>query len=86
MCITCDNVPHMGMIQIRNVPPELHTKLKVRAAEQGMSLSDYLLAEIEQIASLPTPDEFKERLHSLPPLKLDIAPHEIVRAMRDAAG
>jgi plasmid stability protein len=76
----------MGMIQIRNVPPELHRKLKVRAAQNGMSLSDYLLAEIEQTASLPTPEEFKERLHSLPPLELDIAPHEIIRAMRDAAG
>ena len=76
----------MGMIQIRNVPPELHRKLKVRAAEKGMSLSDYLLAEIEQVASLPTPEEFKQRLHSLPPLALDIAPHEIIRAMRDAAG
>ena len=74
------------MIQIRNVPPELHRKLKVRAAQSGMSLSDYLLAEIEQVAALPTPDEFKARLHSLPPLKLDIAPHEIIRAMRDAAG
>jgi hypothetical protein len=76
----------MTMIQIRNVPPELHRKLKIRAAESGMSLSDYLLAEIEQVASLPTPEEFKERLHSLPPLKLDIAPHEIIRSMRDASG
>ncbi len=74
------------MIQIRNVPPELHRKLKVRAAQSGMSLTDYLLAEIEQIASLPTPEEFKARLHSLPPLELDVAPHEIVRSMRDAAG
>jgi hypothetical protein len=76
----------MTMIQIRNVPPELHRKLKIRAAESGMSLSDYLLAEIEQVASLPTPEEFKERLHSLPPLRLEIAPHEIIRSMRDAAG
>jgi hypothetical protein len=86
MCDACDNVLRMGMIQIRNVPPDLHRKLKVRAAEKGMSLSDYLLTEIEEIASLPTPEEFKERLHSLPPLKLDIAPHEVIRAMRDAAG
>ena len=83
---TCDNVQRMGMIQIRNVPPELHRKLKVRAAQGGMSLTEYLLAEIEQVASLPTPEEFKERLHSMPRLKLDIAPHEIIRSMRDAAG
>lgn len=86
MSYACVNVQRMGMIQIRNVPPGLHRKLKVRAAQNGMSLTDYLLAEIEQIASLPTPEEFKERLNSLPPLELDIAPHEIIRAMRDAAG
>jgi antitoxin FitA len=35
------------MIQIRNVPDELHRTLKVRAAQAGMTLSDYLLSEIE---------------------------------------
>jgi antitoxin FitA len=74
------------MIQIRNVPDDLHRKLKARAAEHGMTLSDYLLAEIEEIAALPTPEEFKQRLRSLPPLELDQAPHEVIRAMRDAAG
>lgn len=34
------------MIQIRNVPESLHRKLKVRAAEAGMSLSDFLLADL----------------------------------------
>jgi hypothetical protein len=51
-----------------------------------MSLSDYLLAEIEELAALPTPDEFKERLRGLPPLKLDVAPHDVLREIRDAAG
>jgi hypothetical protein len=74
----------MGMIQIRNVPPELHRKLKARAAEKGMSLSDYLLAEIEEIGALPTPAEFEARLRSLPPVELDRPPHEVLREMRDA--
>src|SRR6266567_1802082 len=34
------------MIQLRNVPDALHRGLKARAAMAGMSLSDYLLAEI----------------------------------------
>jgi plasmid stability protein len=38
------------MIQIRNVPEALHRKLKSRAALAGMSLSDYLLAELRQLA------------------------------------
>jgi len=40
------------MIQIRNVPDELHRKLKARAALAGQSLSDYLLAEIRRSADL----------------------------------
>ena len=87
MSYTCVNVLNMSkMIQIRNVPDDLHRTLKIRAAEAGMTLSDYLLAEIEDVAAMPTPEEFKERLHTMPRLKLDIAPHEIIRSMRDAAG
>ena len=35
------------MVQIRNVPDALHRKLKVRAADAGQTLSDYLLAELD---------------------------------------
>ena len=42
------------MIQIRNVPDALHRRLKARAAEAGMSLSDYLLAELRRSAERPT--------------------------------
>src|SRR5437762_2528893 len=38
------------MIQIRNVPGDLHRRLKARAALAGMSLSDYLLHEIRRAA------------------------------------
>lgn len=42
------------MIQIRNVPPDLHERLKQRAASKGMNLSDYLKGELDRIASIPT--------------------------------
>ena len=45
------------MIQIRNVPEALHRKLKARAAEAGMSLSDYLLREMRKTAERPTMEE-----------------------------
>ena len=72
------------MIQIRNVPDHLHRKLKARAADQGLSLSDYLLAEIEQLGARPTPEEIKERLRRLPPLKLSEPPSVTIRRIRDA--
>lgn len=74
------------MIQIRNVPDGLHRTLKARAAEQGMSLSDYLLAEVEVLGTRPSPDEIKERLRRLPAVKLSEDPSITLRRMRDAQG
>lgn len=52
------------MIQLRNVPDALHRSLKARAALAGMSLSDYLLSEIKEIAERPTLAELRNRLHT----------------------
>jgi antitoxin FitA len=84
MVRTSLNVIVMGvMIQIRNVPDTLHRQLKARAALAGMSLSDYLLAEIRHVAERPTTEELRARLHSDPPTTLSISPAEAVRAERD---
>jgi plasmid stability protein len=40
-------------IQIRNVPDDVHRTLRSRAASAGMSLSDYLLADITRLAERP---------------------------------
>jgi plasmid stability protein len=72
------------MIQIRNVPDTLHRKLKSRAALAGMSLSDYLLAEIRSIAERPTLEEMRARLQQLPSVELPFSPTEAVRAERDS--
>lgn len=85
MCIACDTLTDMSkMIQIRNVPDDLHRKLKVRAAKAGMTLSDYLLSEIEQVAEKPTLQELMERLAQREPVKVDEPPDVTIRRMRDA--
>jgi plasmid stability protein len=71
------------MIQIRNVPDEVHRKLKARAARQGTTLSDMLKREAELLASLPTDEEMRERLLSRPRVKLKTSPARLIRAMRD---
>lgn len=71
-----------AMIQIRNVPDALHRRLKARAALAGMSLSDYLLSEIRQLAERPTLDELRARLASRSAPALSVAPAEAVRAER----
>lgn len=72
------------MIQIRNVPDDLHRKLKARAASVGMSLSDYLLAEARRAVEIPTPAEIYARIAALPPVELPETAAEAVRAERDA--
>lgn len=73
------------MIQIRNVPEDLHRELKSRAALAGMSLSDYLLGEIRQSAERPTIDELRARLRSRAETSPSLPPAEAVRAERDRA-
>lgn len=49
------NVVHMSkMIQIRNVPDEVHRTLKIRAAAEGLSLSDYIKRDLEDLAKQAT--------------------------------
>ena len=71
------------MIQLRNVPERLHRKLKARAALAGMSLSDYLLAEIRASAERPTREELLERLEQRSHVTLSPPPVEVIRAERN---
>lgn len=72
------------MIQIRNVPDDLHRILKVRAAHHGMSLSDYLLSEIELVAEKPTLDELLERLEKRKSVTVDESSAEVIRRHRNS--
>ena len=72
------------MIQLRNVPDVLHRTLKARAAMAGLSLSDYLLAEIRHVAERPTLDELRERLHRRERVTSPLSAARAVRAEREA--
>ncbi len=71
------------MIQIRNVPDDLHKTLKARAALEGLSLSDYLLNELERSTERPTLREIKERLRQRTPVRPSLSPADAVRAERE---
>jgi hypothetical protein len=66
-----------------NVPDALHRRLKSRAALASMSLSDYLLNEIREVAERPTLDELRARLERRSSATLPVEPAEAVRAERD---
>jgi plasmid stability protein len=71
------------MIQIRNVPDTLHRRLKSRAALAGMSLSDYLLSKIREIAERPTLEDLRARLGRRSRVVHSISPVDAVRTERD---
>ena len=73
------------MVQIRNVPDALHRKLKVRAADAGQTLSDYLLAELERVGARPTRDEMLSRLHSRRRVTLKTPASTVIREERESA-
>jgi len=72
------------MIQLRNVPDDLHRTLKARAAMAGMSLSDYLLSEIKEVAERPTLAEMRERLHQRKSVSLQLDTARMIREEREA--
>jgi plasmid stability protein len=70
------------MIQIRNVPDEVHKALKIRAAKEGMSLSDFLRREVTRVAGTLSVREAIERARSRGPVELDEDPVVTIRKLR----
>ncbi|MDE3113894.1 MAG: hypothetical protein KGK34_13210 [Chloroflexota bacterium] len=71
------------LVQVRDVPEVVHRTLKARAAQSGVSLSEYLRVELTRLASLPTPDEVRARLDRLPRRpEPRVSPEEIIRQHR----
>jgi plasmid stability protein len=71
------------MIQIRNVPDELHRRIKARAALAGMSMSQYILRELERSLERPTRAELLERIAELPAVEAEPAPATLMREDRE---
>jgi plasmid stability protein len=68
MLPTCEHVHNMKMIQVRNVPDELHRSLKERAAREGTTMSDLILAQLRRLATKPSPEEILERVQQRTPI------------------
>jgi len=74
----------MKLLQIRNVPDDVHRTLKSRAALAGMSLSEYALAELKRSAERPTREEILARIAARPPARPRRSAAAAVRTERDA--
>jgi antitoxin FitA len=51
----------MPSIQVKDVPDDVHTTLRRRAASAGQSLQEYLLGQLVEDARTPTLDELLDR-------------------------
>ena len=71
------------MIQIRHVPAKVHQRLKARAALAGVSLSNYVLAELRRSLEKPTRRELMTRLAAHQPVAFDVPLADVIRELRD---
>lgn len=69
------------MIQIRNVPEDMHAELKARAAREGMSLSDFLKRELRRILERKS---LSEAFEEMAPYRVDLTREDLLDAI-DAA-
>ena len=73
----------MKMLQIRNVPDDLHRALKIRAAQEGVSLSDLALSSLRRTAERPSRAELLDRISARTIKRSRISPTAAIRAERD---
>jgi plasmid stability protein len=71
------------MIQIRDVPEEVHATLKARAARERMSLSDFLKKELEHTVERPSMKEWLEQAQQTKPIRSKRSAAQIIRELRD---
>lgn len=72
------------MVQIRNVPEELHRRLKARAAIEGLSMSEYVLREVRKAVERPSRQEMLQRLRVEPVRRLRRRAADVIRRERDS--
>lgn len=82
---TCDHHLHMStMVQIRNVPDDIHRQAKARAALAGLTLSEYALQALQRELARPTSAELAARIRTLEPIHEAPSGASLVREARDA--
>lgn len=58
----------MKMLQVRNIPDDLHRSLKERAAREGTTMSDLVLRELPRLAHRPSPQQVLDRIRHRTPV------------------
>jgi plasmid stability protein len=77
-----DSMREMANVQVRDVPDDVHRRLKAQAALAGQSLNDFLLARMRELARTPTVPELAERIRRHGPYE-GPSSAEAIRAERE---
>jgi hypothetical protein len=72
----------MSAIQVKDVPVDLHERLRARARSEGRSLSDYVLYVLERDLAMPTMREWLDGLKRDEPVT-GISSDDIVAAIHE---
>jgi antitoxin FitA len=70
-------------LQIRDVPDDVHATVRSRAAREGLSVSEYLLRQITELAEQPTVAEVLERARQR---SGGVSVQDIVAVIREGRG
>ena len=69
------------MLQVRNLPEEVHAKLKERAAAERMSLSDYVARELGRLTQYRSNAEILQAARERNPL---LDRETVLKAVRES--
>jgi hypothetical protein len=73
----------MSNLQVKNLPPAMHSELRRRADQEGTTIRDYVLKLIERDQRLPSRRDWLERVAELEPVAVSRSAAEMVREGRD---
>jgi antitoxin FitA len=71
------------MVQIKDVPDDVHRILKARAALAGLTLTEYARRSLEEAARRPSRDELVAELSAIEPVDTGETAAEALARIRD---
>jgi plasmid stability protein len=71
------------LLQVRDLPEDVHRTLKARAAASGTSLSEYVRGLLARAAARPTAHELARRIEARGPVRLGTPGEAVIRELRD---
>lgn len=72
------------MLQVRNLKAETHRAVKVRAAEEGVTVTEWVSRLIERELKRPSMTELYDRLERRTPVRLKPSAAGVIREDRDS--